>query len=134
MVIAKQGNPSICLRCLHRQAARLTRCRNDGSSTRALSQTAVLPQQNAQAPAKDANQSESSEEANGQVEEPGGMSRRLAQMTNESIQQGGHGAKKAIEEGGFSEELKRRLESRLLDSSFKSENPAAFAQFNMPVC
>jgi hypothetical protein len=62
------------------------------------------------------------------------MSRRLAQMIDESIQQGGRGAKKAIEEGGFSEELKRQLEARLLDSSFKSGNPAAFAQVNMPVC
>ena len=61
------------------------------------------------------------------------MSRRLAQMTDESIEQGGRSAKKAIEEGGFSEELKRRLEERIQESSFKSENPAVFAQVNMPV-
>ena len=61
------------------------------------------------------------------------MSRRLAQMTDESIEQGGRSAKKAIEEGGFSEELKHRLEARIQESSFKNENPAAFAQVNMPV-
>lgn len=54
-------------------------------------------------------------------------------MTEEAVEQGGRSAKKAIEEGGFSEELRRQLEARIQDSSFKSENPAAFAQLNMPV-
>ena len=62
------------------------------------------------------------------------MSRRLAEMTDESIEQGGRSAQKAVEEAGFSEELKRRLEARIVDGKFKSENPAAFAQIKMPVC
>lgn len=61
------------------------------------------------------------------------MTRRLAQMTDESLEQGGRSAQNAIKEGGFSEELKSRLESKILDSKFKSDNPAAFAQLNMPV-
>ncbi|KAK4695838.1 hypothetical protein P7C71_g1994, partial [Lecanoromycetidae sp. Uapishka_2] len=60
------------------------------------------------------------------------MSRRLAHMTEESIEHGGRGAKKAIEEGGFSEELKRQLGARIQDSAFRSENSAAFAELNMP--
>lgn len=62
------------------------------------------------------------------------MSRRLAELTDESIEQGGRSAQKAVEEAGFSEELKRRLEARIADGKFKNENPAAFAQVNMPVC
>ena len=62
------------------------------------------------------------------------MSRRLADMTDESIEQGGRSAQKAVGEAGFSEELKRQLEARIADSKFKGENPAAFAQANMPVC
>lgn len=61
------------------------------------------------------------------------MSERLEQMTEETIEQGGRGAQKAIYEAGFSEELKRKLESKILDSKFKSENPTAFAQLNIPV-
>lgn len=61
------------------------------------------------------------------------MAGRLAQMTNEMIEQGGRSAKKAIEEGGFSEELKKKLEARLQESSFRSENAAAFAQASLPV-
>ncbi len=55
-------------------------------------------------------------------------------MTDESIEQGGRSAQKAVEEAGFSEELKRLLEARIADTQFKTENPAAFAQVNMPVC
>ena len=62
------------------------------------------------------------------------MSRRLEEMTDESLEQGGRSAHKAVEEAGFSEGLKRRLEARIADSRFKSENPAAFAEANMPVC
>lgn len=62
------------------------------------------------------------------------MSRRLAEMTDESIEQGGRSAQKAVEEAGFSEELKRRLEARITDGKFKIKNAAAFAQVNMPVC
>ena len=61
------------------------------------------------------------------------MSKRLAQMTDEMIEQDGRGTKKAVEEGGFSEELKKKLEARLQESSFRSENAAAFAQATLPV-
>lgn len=64
----------------------------------------------------------------------GAMSKRLSEMTEEHIEHGGRSARKAMDEAGFSEELKRRLEARIADSKFKSENPAAFAQLNMPVC
>lgn len=61
------------------------------------------------------------------------MSRRLEEMTEKTVEQGGHSAQKAVEEAGFSEELKRGLEARIADSKFKAENPAVFAQVNLPV-
>lgn len=61
------------------------------------------------------------------------MSRRLGDMTEESLERGGRAAQKAIDEAGFSEELKKRLEARIQDTKFRSENPAAFAQMEMPV-
>ena len=54
-------------------------------------------------------------------------------MTEESLEQTSRNIEKAIEEGGFSEELKRELEQRFKDSAFRNENAAAFAQINMPV-
>ncbi|KAL8723868.1 MAG: hypothetical protein Q9181_007118 [Wetmoreana brouardii] len=53
-------------------------------------------------------------------------------MTEENIEQGGRAARKAMDEAGFSEELKRRLEAKIVDSKFRNENRTAFAQLDMP--
>ncbi|MCJ1290967.1 hypothetical protein MMC34_002509 [Xylographa carneopallida] len=60
------------------------------------------------------------------------MSRRLEDMTERVFDYGGRGAQKSVQEAGFSEELKRTLEARIANSSFKSANQAAFAQIDMP--
>jgi hypothetical protein len=60
------------------------------------------------------------------------MSRRLEQMSEESLETGGSSARKAVAEAGFDEELKRRLEERLAGANFKSENASAFAQAELP--
>ena len=67
-------------------------------------------------------------------EEPGAMSRKLEQLTEEALENSGGRAEKVIEEAGFSETLKKRLEARILDSKFRSENVQAFAEVSMPVC
>ncbi len=66
--------------------------------------------------------------------EEGAMSRRLAEMTADSIESGGSSAAKNVEEAGFSEELKKQLESRIADSAFRNQNQRAFAEAEMPVC
>jgi len=63
----------------------------------------------------------------------GAMSRRLEELTEQTIEESGARSKKAFEEAGFSEELKRQLEERIEMSEFKSDNAAAFAQVDMPV-
>lgn len=133
MVIVKKSGPFICTRCLYGQLVCPSFSAQNGRYSKAFATSTALPQQNEQASAKDEDHTETHKEVAENGGEPGGMSRRLAQMTDESIEQGGRSAKKAIEEGGFSEELKRRLEERIQGSSFKNENPAAFAQVNMPV-
>ncbi|KAM5456635.1 hypothetical protein MaudCBS49596_000876 [Microsporum audouinii] len=62
----------------------------------------------------------------------GAMSKRLADMTEDAIMQGGSSARKNIQETGFSEELKQRLQERIAESSFKNENAAAIAYANLP--
>ena len=133
MVIVRKFDPFICTRCLYGQLACPSFRAQHGRNIRAFATSTALPQQNEHASAKSEDHTETHDEITEDGREPGGMSRRLAQMTDESIEQGGRSAKKAIDEGGFSEELKRRLEERIQESSFKSENAAAFAQVNMPV-
>jgi len=53
-------------------------------------------------------------------------------MSEESLETGGRSARKAVEEAGFSEDLKRQLEERIANASFRSDNASAFAQVNMP--
>lgn len=80
------------------------------------------------------NKDEKHEQEVKEEEETGAMSRRLAQMMDETIEQGGRSAQRSVDEAGFSEELRSRLEAKLLDSSFKSDHPAAFSQLSIPVC
>lgn len=67
-------------------------------------------------------------------EEDGAMSRRLAQMTDDAMLEGGRSARRNMEQAGFSEELKKQLEERMAAASFKSEHAAAHSILDMPVC
>lgn len=67
-------------------------------------------------------------------EEEGAFTRRLAEMTEEALLEGGRSARKNLQEAGFSEELKRKLEERLKDSAFKNEHAGAISVANLPVC
>lgn len=129
MNIAKRSDSHICIICLHRQNLFLGRYRKNDTLSRGLAQSTDSPL----ATSKCNEESKSTSEANGQGQAEDRMSGRLAQMTDEMLEQGNRSAKKAIKEGGFSEELKRKLEARLQESSFRSENTAAFAQVNLPV-
>ncbi|KAF6237715.1 hypothetical protein HO173_003916 [Letharia columbiana] len=128
MNIAKRASSYICIRCLYRQSPLSARSRKNDKLSRGFAQSTNLPQESP----NDDEDSDSISKANGQGQAEGRMSGRLAQMTNEMIEQDGRSAKKVIKEGGFSEELKKKLEARLQESSFRSENAAAFAQASLP--
>ena len=50
------------------------------------------------------------------------------------MEHGGRAAREALNEAGFSEELKKRLEAKITGSNFRSRSPAALAQLDLPVC
>lgn len=60
------------------------------------------------------------------------MSQRLQEATEEAFLTGGHAGRKAIEDAGFSNELKERLFARVQDAKFRAENAGAFAEAGMP--
>lgn len=66
-------------------------------------------------------------------QEKGAMSRRLAEMTEESVDTAGSSAMRNVESAGFSEELKNQLEARIAGDAFRSHNQRAFAEAEMPV-
>jgi hypothetical protein len=56
------------------------------------------------------------------------MSRRLSEATEDALLEGGRAGRKAVEEAGFSEELKQKLLERVQSAKFRSENASAFAE------
>lgn len=129
MNVATRPYTYTCIRYLYKPSLLSTRLRQNDHISRGFAQSTVLPQETS----KDDQESKSASEANGQGQEEGRMTERLVQMTDDMIEQDRRSAKRAIDEGGFSEELKGKLEARLQESSFRSENAAAFAQANLPV-
>lgn len=121
----------ICVRCLYRR--RLSHDKKWLAQVEKLSSSA-LSRGSEPVTAQSLTRDEENDDKPFDNKELGAMSRRLAQMTDESLEEGGRSVPKALDQANFSEELKARLEARILDGNFKSDNPAAFAQLNMPVC
>lgn len=69
-----------------------------------------------------------------EAKEEGALSRRLSEMTEEALLEGGRSARKNIQEAGFAEDLKRELEEKLKASTFRSDNAQAFSMLDIPVC
>ncbi|CAK7243977.1 MAG: hypothetical protein STHCBS139747_005511 [Sporothrix thermara] len=55
------------------------------------------------------------------------MSRRLEEATEEALLTGGRAGRRAVEEAGFSEELKNRLFNKIADAEFRAEHSHALA-------
>lgn len=66
--------------------------------------------------------------------EESAMARRLSEMTEDALVEGGRSAQKNIQEAGFSEDLKEKLLERVAASTFKSDHAAAHSIVDMPVC
>ncbi|KAI1388542.1 uncharacterized protein F4822DRAFT_429160 [Hypoxylon trugodes] len=64
--------------------------------------------------------------------ELGPMTRRLQEATEEALFTGGRAGRRAVEDAGFSEELKERLFAKMKDAEFRSEHAAAFAEAGTP--
>ncbi|KAI4149781.1 MAG: hypothetical protein LQ341_001242 [Variospora aurantia] len=121
-----EGNLGIS--CLRRQLGHGNIFIRRARATAAFRSAACLPQENG--PTQPYREDEAA--ACGDEQSGGAMSRRLSELTEDIIEHGGHSARKAMDEAGFSEELRQRLEAKIADSNFRSENPAAFASLDMP--
>ncbi|RDA86467.1 hypothetical protein CP532_3629 [Ophiocordyceps camponoti-leonardi (nom. inval.)] len=63
---------------------------------------------------------------------PGPMTRKLEEATEEAMLSGGTAGRRAVEEAGFSDELKQRLMEKMADAKFREEHKAAFVQAGLP--
>ncbi|KAF5588231.1 hypothetical protein FPCIR_7249 [Fusarium pseudocircinatum] len=77
---------------------------------------------------KTVNKAEQESHENNVEKELGPLARRLEEATEEALFTGGRAGRRAVEDAGFSEELKERLLNKIADANFKSENANAFAE------
>ncbi|KAK7948402.1 uncharacterized protein PG986_009288 [Apiospora aurea] len=121
--------PYTCSRCTVALLRQEARCRSTATAwnrwNRHSSSTANAHKSDndEKPPRKDADSAEP---------EPGPMSRRLQEATEEALLTGGRAGRRAVEDAGFSEELKERLFARVKDAEFRSEYASAFAEAEMP--
>ncbi|QSZ29580.1 hypothetical protein DSL72_004096 [Monilinia vaccinii-corymbosi] len=77
--------------------------------------------------------SKNASESKAVEEEQGAMSRRLFEATEDAILEGGRAGRKAVEEAGFSEQLKAILLERVEASNFRTENASALTEASLPL-
>ncbi|KAJ4269718.1 hypothetical protein NW762_001386 [Fusarium torreyae] len=117
--------PFICRRCL--QTSRQPRALPPACySTQAGASKGENEQQDKTTKNDDAKKDDSAS-----VKEPGPMTRRLEEATEEALFTGGRAGRRAVEDAGFSDELKERLLNKIADANFKSENASAFAEASL---
>ncbi|CAJ2510897.1 Uu.00g065220.m01.CDS01 [Anthostomella pinea] len=125
-MIRKIAFPSVCAQCARNSSVRPTTLGLDGLGKRyTTSVTKTQPSNDSNNDSKDA------EDANTKSE-PGPLTRRLEEATEEALLTGGRAGRRAVEDAGFSEELKERLFAKVKDAQFRSENATAFAEAGMP--
>ncbi|UKZ46826.1 hypothetical protein TrVGV298_001037 [Trichoderma virens] len=69
----------------------------------------------------------STSDGNPQGSEPGAMTRRLQEATEEALFSGGSAGRRAVQDAGFSDELKEKLLSKIADANFRQEYSSVFA-------
>ncbi|KAF7938782.1 uncharacterized protein EAE98_001120 [Botrytis deweyae] len=129
-----------CARCLRATKQQNAASNLHKNASRQFSQASPLRGEDASKVTKDSEDQASIEaqilkevskndsEKKGVEKELGAMSRRLLEATEDALLEGGRAGRKAVEEAGFSEELKARLLERVEASKFKSENVSAFTE------
>ncbi|KAI1802332.1 hypothetical protein F4811DRAFT_404856 [Daldinia bambusicola] len=86
-----------------------------------------------ESPASGSSSRQSDDAADGNNKsEPGPMTRRLQEATEEALLTEGTAGRRSIEHAGFSDELKERLLAKVKDAEFRSEHAAAFVEAGMP--
>ncbi|EHA54155.1 hypothetical protein MGG_08932 [Pyricularia oryzae 70-15] len=62
----------------------------------------------------------------------GAMSRRLEQATEDALLTGGTAGRRAVEDAGFSDELKERLLNKIADAEFRAKHAGALHEAGIP--
>jgi hypothetical protein len=115
--------PYTCGRCLRaiRSSSRPVNVQTIAyKSTRAFASASTQRKEDENGPnTKESNKLDQRDVGEPEKEE-GAFTRRMRQMSEEALESGGHGALKAVEEAGFSADLKAQLEQRIASANLRS--------------
>ncbi|OQV06691.1 hypothetical protein CLAIMM_11231, partial [Cladophialophora immunda] len=128
-----------CARCLRAQRLRgpSLDCGSSSSIPRRprrhpFSTTAIRHDDGPADPKAEVSHATKSANAQDGEEQQGAMSRRLAEMAEETMDTGSKSDRRLMQDAGFSEELKKELEERIAQTSFAAQNQQAASQVTMP--
>ncbi|KAI3338445.1 hypothetical protein F4824DRAFT_81132 [Ustulina deusta] len=132
-MVSRAARPYVCARC----ASNILRPNYAWPTTLSRKSYATKPSAS-DASAAATNETQNATNNNSAVPsaatcESGPMSRRLREATEEVLLTGGQAGRRAVEDAGFSEELKERLLAKVKDAQFRSQYAAAFSEAEMPV-
>ncbi|KAL6853269.1 hypothetical protein J3F83DRAFT_755989 [Trichoderma novae-zelandiae] len=116
-------SPSLCKRCLQ-NAARF----GPHETRRYSSQPKHSTKEDDESKQGRESRSRPSDEDDLQTAEPGAMTRRLQEATEEAMFNGGSAGRRAVEDAGFPDELKEKLLSKIADANFRQEYASAFTE------
>ncbi|KAL2214126.1 hypothetical protein CC79DRAFT_1328022 [Sarocladium strictum] len=115
------GQGQACRRC-----AKLLRC-HISRQLRYSSTAGAKP-----SPAADDTKIKAEEQSKDAEDVKGAMTRRLEEATEEALLTGGRAGQRAIEDAGFSDELKEKLFDKISEAKFRKQYAGAFATATMP--
>ncbi|UNI19762.1 hypothetical protein JDV02_005921 [Purpureocillium takamizusanense] len=130
MALSLHRTPVLCCRCA-RLASRALRAQPYRGAARLSSQTGTgSPSATSKNPSHKKQTDAEGRISPGEAEDElvGPMARRLAEATEEALLTGGAAGRRAVEEAGFSEELKERLLDKVADAKFRKQYSGAFAE------
>ncbi|KAM0339208.1 hypothetical protein ACHAPU_011010 [Fusarium lateritium] len=125
MSLSLRRTPFICRRCL------IASRQSQSSPLTLYSTQAGAPKTEDQQETKATKAEEEKKDEQVSAKELGPMARRLEEATEEALFTGGRAGRQAVQDAGFSEELKERLLNKIADANFKSENASALAEASL---
>ncbi|KAK5997346.1 hypothetical protein PT974_02702 [Cladobotryum mycophilum] len=117
--------PFVCRRCL----IAASRLRNT-SAARHISQSGHRENE-ADQTTENIDGKDSQKAGPQQTPEPGAMTRRLQEATEEALFTGGAAGRQAVRDAGFSDDLKEKLLDKVANANFKDQYASSFAEVNL---
>ncbi|VUC20577.1 unnamed protein product [Clonostachys rosea] len=119
---------SVCQRCLRLARPPKSSQYRNYTSSGPREQTVEAQDEKKDVSQPSESPSEGHKSSSSSSSEPGAMTRRLQEATEDALLTGGRTSQKLVEDAGFSEELKEKLFNKVKEAQFRKKFSSAFAE------